>query len=109
MKAARFGVAVAFLLGAHLALAQEGDAKAGQAIYDKQCATCHGADGTAKEPIAKMLKVEIRHLGSKEVQTRSDEEIRKLIVEGNGKMRPQPGLDEKSVANVIAYVRTLAQ
>jgi mono/diheme cytochrome c family protein len=105
---AGFGVAVVFLLGAHLALAQEGDAKAGQAIYDKQCATCHGADGTPKEAVARMLKVEIRHLGSQEVQARGDEEIRKIIVEGNGKMRPQ-GLGEKNATNVVAYVRTLSQ
>lgn len=108
-ESVRVGVALAFLFGAHLAPAQQGDAKAGKAVYDKHCATCHGTDGTAKEPIARMLKVEIRHLGSKEVQARSDEDIRKIIVEGNGKMRPQQGLDEKSIGNVIAHVRTLAQ
>ena len=109
MKAIQFGVAVVFLFGANLALAQQGDARAGKVNYDKQCASCHGADGTAKEPIAKMLKVEIKHLGSKEVQSKSDQDLHKIIVEGYGKMRPQKGLAEKDVANVIAYVRTLAQ
>ena len=107
--AVRFGVIVGFLLGTHLALAQQGDAKAGSAVYNKSCATCHGADGTAKEPIAKMLQVEIKHLGSKEVQAKSDADIRKVIAEGAGKMKPVKSLAEKDVANVIAYVRTLVQ
>jgi mono/diheme cytochrome c family protein len=110
MKAGvRFGVIVVVLSGAHLAFAQQGDAKAGKAAYDRQCATCHGADGTAKEPIAKMLKVEIKHLGSKEIQAKSDADIRKVITEGAGKMKPVKGLSEKDVPNVIAYVRTLVQ
>jgi mono/diheme cytochrome c family protein len=108
MNAARLGVAVAFLFGAHLALAQSGDAKAGKAIYDKQCATCHSPDGTPKDAVAKMLKVEMRHLGAKEVQARSDADIHKIILEGFQKMKPQK-LAEKDVANVIAHLRTLKQ
>jgi len=108
MKAARFAVAVAFLFGAHLALAQGGDAKAGKAVFDKQCATCHGPDGTPKDAVAKMLKVEMRHLGSKEVLAKSDGDIHKVIVEGYQKMKPQK-LAEKDVANVIAHFRTLKQ
>ena len=108
MKAARFAVAVAFLFGAHLALAQGGDAKAGKAVFDKQCATCHGPDGTPKDALAKMLKVEMRHLGSKEVQAKSDADIHKIILEGYNKMKPQK-LAEKDVANGIAHIRTLKQ
>ena len=108
MKAARFAVAVAFLFGAHLALAQGGDAKAGKAVFDKQCATCHGPDGTPKDAVAKMLKVEMRHLGAKEVQAKSDGDIHKVIVEGYQKMKPQKMAD-KDTANVIAHIRTLKQ
>lgn len=108
MKATQFAVAAAFLLGAHLALAQGGDAKAGKAIYDKQCATCHGPDGTPKDAVAKMLKVEMRHLGSKEVQAKSDADIHKIILEGYNKMKPQK-LADKDVANVIAHLHTLKQ
>lgn len=105
----RFAVAVAFLLGTDVALAQQGDAKAGKATYDKQCATCHGADGTAKEPIAKMLKVEIKHLGSKEIQAKSDADLRKTIAQGMGKMKAVKGLADQDVGNVVAHLRTLAQ
>jgi len=108
MKAARFAIAVAFLFGAHLAAAQSGDAKAGKAIFDKTCATCHGPDGAGKDAVAKMLKVEMRHLGSKEVQAKSDADIHKIIVEGYNKMKPQKVAD-KDVANVIAHLRTLKQ
>ena len=108
MKAARFAVVLAFLLGAHLARAQSGDAKAGKAVFDKQCATCHGPDGAGKEAVAKMLKVEMRHLGSKEVQAKSDADMHKIILEGYQKMKPQK-LADKDVANVIAHLRTLKQ
>jgi mono/diheme cytochrome c family protein len=106
MKAARFAVVAAFFLGAHFALAQGGDAKAGKAAFDKQCATCHGPDGTPKDAVARMLKVEMRHLGSKEVQAKSDADIHKIILEGYNKMKPLK-MAEKDVANVIAHLRTL--
>ena len=96
-----------FVVGANLARAQGGDAKAGKALYDKSCATCHGADGTAKEAIAKMLKVEIPHLGSKDVQAKSDADLKKVVTDGFQKMKPVKGLADKDLANIIAYVRTL--
>lgn len=110
MKAGlRFGFAVMFLFAVQAAFGQQGDAKAGKASYDKSCATCHGADGTPKEAIAKMLKAEIPHLGSEAIQAKTDADLRKVIVEGSGKMKPVKGLADKDVANVIAYVRTLTQ
>lgn len=84
-----------------------GDAAAGKALYDKKCATCHGPDGAGKEAMAKMLKVEFRHLGSKEVQAKKDEELRKDIVEGTGKMKPVKGLSDAELDCIIAYVRSL--
>jgi cytochrome c553 len=86
--------------------ANGGDAAAGKAVYDKKCATCHDKDGVAKPAMAKMFKVEMKNLGSKEVQGLKDDEIKKIITEGQGKMRPVKGLSESDVANVIAHVRT---
>ena len=102
-----FSVVVIFILGAQLARAQGGDSKAGKAVYDKSCGTCHSADGAPKEAIAKMLKVEIPHLGSKDVQGKSDADLKKVVTEGYEKMKPVKGLADKDVANVIAFVRTL--
>jgi mono/diheme cytochrome c family protein len=108
-KTVRAVVVAAFLLGGHLAMAQGGDAKAGKAVFDKSCVACHAADGSPKEPVAKMLKVEIPHLGSKDVQAKSDADIKKVITAGYEKMKPVKGLADKDVANVIAFVRTLKQ
>jgi mono/diheme cytochrome c family protein len=90
-------------------MAQGGDAKAGKAVYDKSCVACHAADGSAKEAVAKMLKVEIPHLGAKDVQAKSDADLKKSVTDGVGKMKPVKGLADKDVANVIAFVRTLKQ
>ncbi len=97
------------VLSIPLLLAAKGDAEAGKAIYAKRCAACHAKEGEGKPAIAKMLKVELRHLGSKEVQARSDDEIRKLLTEGKGKKKPVKGLSNEDMVNVIAYVRTLAK
>ncbi len=102
-------VGLLMLIATSVPGAGKGDSAAGKAVYGKHCASCHGASGEAKEAIAKALKVEMRHLGSKEVQAKSDAALRKDIVEGIGKMKPVKGLSEKDVENMIAYVRTLAK
>ena len=61
-----FFVAIALVLAVFAVAAGKGDAAAGKAVYDKRCATCHAAAGEGKPAIAKSLKVELRHLGSKE-------------------------------------------
>jgi cytochrome c553 len=85
------------------------DATAGKALYDKACRSCHGADGTPNPKIASMMKVEMRHLGSKEVQTLSDAEHKKMITEGKGKMKPIKTVSGADVDNIVAYIRTLKQ
>ena len=85
------------------------DAAAGKETYTRKCASCHGADGAGKDAIAKMMKVELRHLGSKEVQAKSDADLHKVIVDGGGKMKPVKDLDAKAVDDVVAFLRTLKQ
>lgn len=84
------------------------DAGAGKAVYDKTCKRCHGADGAANGAIAKMMKVEMRHLGSKEVQAKSDAELKKESIEGVGKMKAMP-VSAGDAANLVAFLRTLKQ
>jgi mono/diheme cytochrome c family protein len=105
------GQALTFLVAfATPALAAgEGDAAAGKAVYTKRCGMCHGPAGEPKEAIAKMMKVEMRHLGSKEVQAKKDDELRTIIVKGKGKMKPVAGVTDKELATLVAYVRTLAK
>lgn len=85
------------------------DAAAGKAAYDKACKSCHGADGTPNAKIAGMMKVEMKHLGSKEVQAMSDADHKKVITAGHGKMKPVKAVSGAAVDDVIAYVRTLKQ
>lgn len=85
------------------------DAAAGKELYAKKCASCHAAAGEGKDTIAKMLKIELKHLGSKEVQAKSDADLAKAVKEGTGKMKPVSGLAEKDIQDVVAFLRTLAK
>jgi mono/diheme cytochrome c family protein len=89
------------------AAALAADAKAGQASYDKACKSCHGADGTANPAIAKMMKVEIKDLKSADVQGMSDDDIKKVITDGKGKMKPVKTVTGSAVDDVVAYVHSL--
>ena len=83
------------ILAAGLAFAA-GDATAGKAAYDKACKSCHGADGTPNAAIAKSMKVEMKNLGSAEVQASSDEDLKKAVTAGHGKMKPVKSVSAKS-------------
>jgi mono/diheme cytochrome c family protein len=82
-------------------------AKAGQAIYDRSCKSCHGADGTPNAAVAKMMKVDMKDLKSTEVQASSDDDMKKIVTEGKGKMKPVKAVSGPAVDDVIAYVRSL--
>jgi len=83
------------------------DAKAGEAAYEKACKSCHGADGTANPAIAKMMKVEMHDLKSPEVQGMSVADLKKVITDGKGKMKPIASVTGGAVDDVAAYVKTM--
>jgi mono/diheme cytochrome c family protein len=85
------------------------DAAAGKTLYASKCASCHGAAGEGKDAVAKMFKVEMKPLTSKEVQSLSDADIKKVILEGKDKMKPVAGVDAKGADDIVAFVRTLAK
>lgn len=103
-------VAMAVAMMLSLALPQAafsgGDAEKGKALYTAKCKMCHAAEGEGNPGMAKALKVEMKALGSKEVQGLKDAELKKDFTEGNGKMKPVKLTDEEA-ANVIAFLRTL--
>lgn len=84
-----------------------GDVAAGKEVFSKKCASCHGPGGEGKDSIAKVLKIEFRALGSKEVQAKSDAELTKTILEGGGKMKPVKDVDAKTAEDILSYLRTL--
>jgi cytochrome c len=83
------------------------DAAAGKAVYDKKCKMCHGAAGEGNAGMAKALGTTITPLSSDEVQKMSDADLKKVITQGKGKMKPPAGLSDTDVNDVIAHVRTL--
>ena|SRR5215813_2051711 len=87
--------------------AMAADVAAGKDVFGKKCTSCHGANGEGKDSIAKMMKIEFRHLGSKEVQAKSDAELMKIILEGGGKMKPVKDVDSKAAEDIVSYLRTL--
>ena len=95
-------------LAASLGLAYAG-APEGKTVYVAKCQGCHGANGEGIAAIAKMFNVTIPALGSKEIQAKTDADLKKVITEGHGKMKPVSGLDDKQVADVVAFVRTLKE
>ena len=96
----------AVLLGVSMVPAIAGPTE-GKEVYGTKCKTCHGDSGQGNPGLAKMMKVELRPLGSKEVQAQSDADLKKIVTEGKGKMKPVTGLTAKQVDDVVAFVRTL--
>jgi len=101
-------LAIGALWGAGI-LSAAGDAAKGKAIFAKSCRSCHGAEGQGNPAIAKALKTTIRNLGSKEVQAKSDAELRKDMLGGTAKKKPVKGVTEADTEDVVAFVRTLAK
>jgi cytochrome c5 len=83
-----------------------GDSKEGKTVYDQRCQNCHGATGVANPKLAQMMKVDIPDLGSPEVQRMSDDDLKKIVTAGKGKMPPVRTVTGKSIDDVVAYVRT---
>jgi len=99
---------VVLVLSSAIWVAAAGDAKAGKAVYTAKCAMCHGPNGEGKEAIGKAMGTTMRDLGSKEVQAKSDDQLKKDATEGVSKMKPVK-LADKDADDVVAFIRTLAK
>jgi cytochrome c553 len=84
-----------------------GDAKA---IYEKDCAKCHGADGKGDTKMGK--KLGIKDYTDAKVQAElKDDAATKAIKEGlkdkedKVLMKPADGLSDEDIKGLIAYVR----
>jgi cytochrome c6 len=80
----------------------------GVAIFKAKCVLCHGADGTGNTPLGKQLQA--ANLRSKDVQQKTDAELRKVIHDGQTNM-PAFGdqLSDEEITQVLKYVRTLGK
>lgn len=88
-------------------MALAADAKAGEAVYTKACKSCHGADGTPNANIAKMMKVDMKDLKSPEVQSMSAADIKKIVTDGQGKMKGISSVKGSAADDVAAYVKSM--
>ncbi len=110
-------VVVAIGLGFAHAGAFAADAKAGEAIYTAQCAKCHGDKGAGDGPQGQKLKDKPSNwtVGGGGLKGMTDQQIADSITKGGkgmGKSAAMPAfpkLSEAEVANVVAYVKTLAK
>lgn len=86
------------------------EAKAGKAVYDKLCVSCHGADGKGNPAMIKALGEKGLDITTKEVKAMKDEQILKVIVEGAGKM-PASGknLSPQEQKEVLSFIRSIAK
>jgi mono/diheme cytochrome c family protein len=112
-----YGQSAAIFFGAFLLIqgtwapaAFAGEAKGGKAIYDKLCASCHGADGKGNPAMIKAMGEKGLNLTTKAVKEAKDDELMKVIVEGRGKM-PASGknLSPTERKQVLEYTRSLAK
>ena len=86
------------------------EAKAGKAIYDKLCVSCHAADGKGNPAMVKAMGEKGLNIVTKDVQAKKDVELLKVIVEGAGKM-PASGksLSKQEQKDVLSFTRSLAK
>jgi mono/diheme cytochrome c family protein len=86
----------------------QGDEAAGKGLFMNQCSVCHGADASGKTAMAKSLGATIQDFRSKQVQSLTDLDIRRVITEGKGIMPPLGDLGTGNFTNLIAYIRSFS-
>jgi mono/diheme cytochrome c family protein len=81
--------------------------KAGQALYAKTCAACHGKTGLGDGAKAKSMKTEPTNFTKAESQNQADGEHFYKTKTGRGDMPKYEGkLSDNDIWNIINYMRT---
>ena len=89
-------------------------ASAGQRIYDRDCATCHGPEGKGDGETAAYLTPPPQDFSTGILQRRSDDFLSAVIAKGGvakGLSESMPGfpkLSKSDVQSVVVYIRQLA-
>jgi mono/diheme cytochrome c family protein len=78
----------------------------GASIYKAKCAMCHGPDGKAATPMAKMMGVPSFDIPSSKKETNA--QLEAIVENGKAKMPAYKGqLNNKQIVEVVAYIRDL--
>jgi len=81
-------------------------ADGGADTFKGKCAMCHGADGKGQTAMGKTMN--IRDLGSADVQSQSDGDLTNIVTNGKGKMPKYDGkLSKDQITDVVKFIRTL--
>lgn len=94
------------LVAVLLLLAPAVFAATGAETYKAKCSTCHSADGSGTSAMGK--KLNLRPLGSAEVQSQTDAQLIQITTKGKNKMPAYEGkLSAEDIKAVVAHIRTL--
>jgi len=82
-------------------------AETGEALFKRNCAGCHGPDGSGQTAMGVASK--LQDLRSADVQKMTDAQLADMIAKGKGKM-PTYGarLNPGQIQSVVGYLRELA-
>lgn len=99
-------------LGNTVAHAAGGDARKGNAVYEKNCVLCHGPQGRGDGPVGKTINPPAADFTSAASKKKTDAELLATIETG----RPPTAmvgwkgqLSEAEIQDVLAYVKSLRQ
>ena len=84
------------------------DVEAGKVAYDKFCKKCHGEKGEGVARMYALVDAKLLSLGSRQTQSKSDQEIKKSINDGIGKMEPVEDVTPQQVNQIVAFMVTFA-
>jgi len=95
-------LAVVMLVAGAVCFAQSG----GEATYKAKCQMCHGVNGAADTPTAKMMKV--KPVSDPEMKKLSAADMIKSTTDGKGKMPAfKTKLTDAQIKDVVTYFRGL--
>jgi mono/diheme cytochrome c family protein len=113
MRRSSLGCLTLLLLGVPATGVAAGDADKGKPIYNAQCVTCHGKTGDGNGPVGRALNPRPKSFTKADLPP--DEKLASVIRKGgkaNGlskDMDAYPALSDAQLADVIAYIKTLAK
>ena len=113
MRAAALAVVLA--AGAPVAAGGKPDGAAGKAIYDRDCASCHGATGKGDGDDAAYFTTKPTDLTNHAALSKRSDEFLAAVISGGGPakglskdMPAAKNLSPAEVKSVVAYVRQLS-